>query len=238
MSLVKKHIKKLNNHHCACLAEASSWRRQKSSYALSELRGTRGIKLDVPTSTFCASKAVVISILQSWLAKVFPMERFTTTKRWLVGFAILMFTFSLNAFAYKNTNDDTVFEEYFTYVKVKEINVRIGPNKRYPVKWVIKSVGEPLRVHAKFSEWFRISDVDGEGGWVLANMTSKEFKHAIIKKQKFTYLKQLPADNSASALRLEKGVRVRVKKCNKHNWCKVRIANTEGWLKSTDLWGL
>jgi len=130
------------------------------------------------------------------------------------------------------------FSEYFTYSKATELNLRVGPNKRYPIKWVIKNKGEPLRVHAKFAEWLRVSDIDGEGGWVLENMTDVTRKYAVVTASKPVYLKTLPTDRSASILRLENKVRVRLKKCNQNNWCKIHIANTDGWVQANLLWGV
>jgi SH3-like domain-containing protein len=60
----------------------------------------------------------------------------------------------------------------FVSLKADSVNLREGPNRDHPVKWIFKRAGLPVEITAEFEQWRRIRDSDGTEGWVLQNLLS------------------------------------------------------------------
>ena len=52
----------------------------------------------------------------------------------------------------------------FVSLAAKEVNLRAGPGKNYPVTWVFVRKGLPVMVTAEFEYWRKVRDLDGEAG--------------------------------------------------------------------------
>jgi|GEM_PF-2319476 len=68
----------------------------------------------------------------------------------------------------------------FMVFKSMETNIRTGPGKEYPIKFVSRCKGYPMRVTAHFGNWSMLTDVNGIKGWVNENLMAKG-TNAIIK---------------------------------------------------------
>lgn len=141
------------------------------------------------------------------------------------------FFFILSADAAESNTKD------FTYMKANEVNVRAGPNKRYPIKWIIKNKGEPGRVISQFENWTKIRDIDGDEGWVHNSMLNKKV-HGILLSNKVELLHSGPSDASKPIARLKSGIRFGVQKCLKNSWCLISIDGLNGWIPQSEIWGL
>ena len=60
----------------------------------------------------------------------------------------------------------------FVSLKADSVNLREGPNRDHPVKWIFKRAGLPVEITAEFEQWRRIRDSEGTEGWVLQNLLS------------------------------------------------------------------
>lgn len=125
----------------------------------------------------------------------------------------------------------------FVYMRASEVNVRAGPNKRYPIKWVLKNKGEPGKILSKFENWTKIRDIDGDEGWVHNSMLSKKV-HGILLSEKMILLHSGPSKSSKPIARLKTGIRFGVQKCLKNKWCLVSIGGLNGWVSKSYIWGL
>lgn len=128
----------------------------------------------------------------------------------------------------------------FIYLKSKEVNLRSGPGKEYPIEWVIESKGEPVILLQKFDQWFKVQDFEGASGWAHVAMVSKTNKYAIVRALKGSkHVLMYARDDSSSRMlcKLEGGVRLKVRKC-KEAWCKVEVQDFKGWIESKYLWGV
>jgi len=150
-------------------------------------------------------------------------------KFYSIIFLSFLFVFSVNA-AEKVPQD-------FTYMRSSEVNVRAGPNKRYPIKWILKNKGEPGKILSRFENWTKIRDVDGDEGWVHNSMLSKK-NHGILLSDKITLLHSGPSGESKPIARLKTGIRFGVQKCLKNRWCLISIDGLNGWVHRTKIWGL
>ena len=144
---------------------------------------------------------------------------------------------------------------YYASLKFSEVNVRKGPNSRYPISWVYNKKGEPLEIIAQFEQWYRIRDISGDEGWVKSVMFSKKRSGIIIKPKendlptadktfkstnsnKFYATLYKKADNLSRAIgHIEPSIRVSIKECKKQ-WCKIQSNNVTGWIEKQYLWGV
>jgi SH3-like domain-containing protein len=126
----------------------------------------------------------------------------------------------------------------FYYIRSSEVNLRAGPDKRYPIRWVIKSRGEPVIAIVEFDNWVKIKDIDGDGGWLHSSMLSSA-KHGILLGAKnFELLRSGPSDISRPIARLGSGIRLSVKKCLVNDWCAVSLDGLKGWVHKKSMWGV
>lgn len=148
---------------------------------------------------------------------------------------------------------DDKFVTYFSSIKASEVNVRKGPNTRYPIDWVYKKKGEPVEVVAKFEHWYRIRDVSGDEGWVKSVMLSKRKRTGIVnvsfpsaknaksvkKEDKKLYAElYYKADNRTRILaKIESSKRVDIIQC-KREYCKLQVKELTGWIEKKYLWGV
>lgn len=159
-----------------------------------------------------------------------------------VVFLFFLVCMSSSSFAGKLTEN---FESYFAVIKSSEVNVRKGPNTRYPIEWVFTKKGEPVEVLAKFEHWFRIRDSSGAEGWVKSVMISNKRRNGIIlpknnsKKAKNLYAKlyQEPNHSARVIANIESSKRVELSQCTKL-WCKIKVSNVIGWVDKSDIWGV
>lgn len=127
-----------------------------------------------------------------------------------------------------HTAPDRDFKPIAGSIKSHKVNVRAGPGTNYPILWVYKMRGYPVKAIAHFGGWYKISDVEGEEGWIYQNFFTPK-KTAMISAG-------LPApfyhsrESKNPALLLEEGVVVLLKRCAL-GMCEVGISGEEGWVK-------
>ena len=60
----------------------------------------------------------------------------------------------------------------FVSLSSNKINVRAGPGRRYPIKWIFQRQNLPVKIIAEFDTWRKIKDHEGIEGWVHQRMLS------------------------------------------------------------------
>ena len=141
------------------------------------------------------------------------------------------------------------FVSYYASIKSSEVNVRKGPNARYPIDWVYKKKGEPVEVIGQFEHWHRIRDISGDEGWIKTVMLSKK-RFGVINipkpkktlktnKEVFLYAKlyHKPDALTKEFAHIEDSQRVDITQCQKQ-WCKIKVKDISGWIEKQDLWGV
>ena len=114
--------------------------------------------------------------------------------------------------------------------------MRTGPGRNYPGIWLYKRRDLPIRVIKTYPNWRMIQDVDGAFGWMLVTLLSDR-RTAIVKKGAPRDIHTDPTDSSAVRYRAEAGVVGRIEKC-RDNWCHIAVGNREGWIQTSDIWGV
>lgn len=125
---------------------------------------------------------------------------------------------------------------YYATIATSEANIRTGPSVRYPIQWVYKKHGWPVKVTATFENWRKIDDVYGEVGWVHESLLSGSRSAVINGEEGVKEIYRLPMASSAHVAMAEKGVIVNLTEC-KNGWCKVSVSGAKGWIESKYLWG-
>ncbi len=119
-------------------------------------------------------------------------------------------------------------------LKSKTANVRRGPSTSNQIDWIFAHRGMPLLVLAEYQEWFRVQDVDGEGGWVHTGLLSS-IRTVLVQEDKLT-LREAPRDSAAAVAVLEAGVIARMGECVP-GWCEATVDGYNGWLRKDAIWG-
>ena len=125
---------------------------------------------------------------------------------------------------------------YYASIKADEANIRTGPSVRYPIQWVYTKPGWPVKVTATFERWRKISDINGEIGWVHESLMSSR-RHVIIDGEGVQEVHRLPILTSQVVVIAESGVVAKLLEC-KNQWCKIAVSGDDGWIKSNHLWGV
>lgn len=123
----------------------------------------------------------------------------------------------------------------FVSLSSDEVNVRVGPGKRYPISWVFVRSGWPLEVIAEYEHWRQVRDVDGATGWIHKGLLSNRRTILVTGKRRPMYEDR--EKKSAVLLLAEPGVQGRLLECD-GPWCKVDIAGNEGWMLTSHFYGV
>ena len=144
---------------------------------------------------------------------------------------ILVLFFSILFFLPRSFANESV---NFLSLKNNEVNVRVGPSKKYPIKFTYKKKYLPLEILDKSETWRKIKDFEKNSGWIHISQLSKKKSAINIKNNSVLYKK--PTIYSKPIAKLESGRLVLIKKC-KVKWCKIFSDNYKGWIIKNTLWG-
>lgn len=123
--------------------------------------------------------------------------------------------------------------ENFFSLKYSKVNVRYGPGKDYPIKFIYKKKNLPIKIIDKKENYRRIIDLKKNSGWIHWTQLKKA-NSFIILENKILFKK--PTNFSKPIANLEKGRLLIVKKCQK-NWCNIKTGKYSGWVKTNNTWG-
>lgn len=115
------------------------------------------------------------------------------------------------------------------------VNMRTGPGLRYPILWVFKKQGLPVKIIREFDVWRQIRDHDGEEGWVHKTLLTG--RRSVLIENKIRTLYEEPTLESRPVVKLEPGVIADLEYCEQ-DWCYLEVAGYTGWLQRDHVWGL
>ena len=123
----------------------------------------------------------------------------------------------------------------FVSLDSKEVNLRAGPGKDYPILWVYQRRGLPVEIIQEFDTWRRIRDRDGTVGWVQQNLLSGKRTALVIDEART--MRTDPTGGAKAVAILQPGVVAQIAECGTDNWCRVETKGYKGWLRRDDFWG-
>ena len=127
----------------------------------------------------------------------------------------------------------------FASLKTDRVNLREGPSKDHPTKWVYQRAGLPVEITAEFEIWRRVRDAEGVEGWVLHSLLSGR-RTALVtptKKGENSNIFARASESADVAATLQSGVIVNVRKCD-GAWCLIDGDGFKGYIRQIKLWGV
>ncbi len=111
------------------------------------------------------------------------------------------------------------------------------PGRNYPGTWLYQRRDLPVRVLKLYPNWRLIQDPDGTRGWMLVTLLSDR-RTAIVKPGEPRPVRDGPSDCAHARYLAEPGVVGRIDKCKGNGWCRIEIGKKEGYIRTSDIWGV
>lgn len=113
--------------------------------------------------------------------------------------------------------------------------MRVGPSRDYPIEWVYRRQGLPVKVIRVQEGWRLVSDPDGDQGWIVARLLDPQ-RTALVIGDGLAPIRENPAAGSLLKWNAEPGVVGKLGKCEQ-GWCEFDVAGRKGWIEQNRLWG-
>ena len=153
-------------------------------------------------------------------------------KRWIPAFAgMTMVLLSCPALAQDKQ------PPYWASIASGQAMTHTGPGRNYPNVWLYQRRDLPVRVIKKYETWRLIQDPDGAQGWMLVTMLSDR-RTAIVKPGNPRPLRADRNDAANVRYMAQPGVVGRIDKCKGDGWCRIEIGKKEGYVHTSDVWGV
>ncbi|ONG42536.1 hypothetical protein BKE38_29300, partial [Pseudoroseomonas deserti] len=125
----------------------------------------------------------------------------------------------------------------FVSLRSDEVNLRIGPDTRFPIEWTYQRRDMPVEIIREYNQWRRIRDIDGTEGWV--HQSTLAGRRTFLVRGAERSLHRSEGEGSSVVARLMPGVVGRIRHCRaESHWCEVQIADHRGYIKRSDIWGV
>lgn len=124
---------------------------------------------------------------------------------------------------------------YWVSLKVDRANMRVGPDRSYPIDWVYVRRDLPLKVVRKSGGWRLVEDQDGARGWMLARFLSRD-RTAAVTAAGLADIRSEGAANATLLWRAQPGVIGRLGECAS-DWCELTVGDKHGWIAADSIWG-
>lgn len=124
---------------------------------------------------------------------------------------------------------------YWASIGVDEVNMRVGPSANYPIEWVYRRKGLPVKIVRLNQGWRYVEEPDGTQGWIVGRLLRLE-RTAIIVGEELAAMREAPQDNAVLLWNVEPGVIGALGAC-REGWCEFDVEAREGWVRQERLWG-
>lgn len=124
---------------------------------------------------------------------------------------------------------------YWASITPEIVNMRVGPATSYPIAWVYKRPGLPMKVVRVSEGWRLVEDPDGERGWVLSRFLSRD-RTAIVRGEGVAEMRTAERGLGKLAWRLEPGVTGKLGECD-GGWCEFDVDGRKAYAPQDRLWG-
>ncbi len=124
---------------------------------------------------------------------------------------------------------------YWATIGAEEVNMRVGPSRDYPIDWVFKRKGLPIKVVRLREGWRLVQDPDGDQGWIVSSLLSPQ-RGVLVVGEGVVDILAMPSNGSQVLWRAEPGVVGRLNSCET-DWCEIDIGGRIGWVEQNRLWG-
>ncbi|MEO0418098.1 MAG: SH3 domain-containing protein [Pseudomonadota bacterium] len=124
---------------------------------------------------------------------------------------------------------------YWKSLRYNETFMRTGPSGEYPIDWVYRRQGLPVRVLRTREGWDYVEEPDGTKGWISASQLTRA-RAAIVTDGEPVSLREGPQTEAKMLWRAAPGVVGKLLGC-REDWCEIDIEGRAGWVEAARLWG-
>ncbi|MEO6388599.1 MAG: SH3 domain-containing protein [Croceibacterium sp.] len=124
---------------------------------------------------------------------------------------------------------------YWATMRADEVNMRVGPSEEFPIAWVYRRQGLPVKVVRVREGWRLVQDPDGQRGWIVARLLNP-VRGAIVSGEGLTEMRAEANSGARLLWKVEPGVSGALGSCS-DGWCKFDVAGRKGWVRQSRLWG-
>ncbi|WP_086619943.1 SH3 domain-containing protein [Erythrobacter tepidarius] len=125
---------------------------------------------------------------------------------------------------------------YWAALRYDEVRMRVGPSEEYPIQWVYKRKGLPVKVVRVHEAWRLVEDPEGDKGWIARSQLDPA-RGVLVQGSGLADIRAEPTAGSALRWRAQPGVVGRLTGC-RADWCEVDIGGRKGWIARNRLWGV
>ena len=113
--------------------------------------------------------------------------------------------------------------------------MRVGAGEQFPVQWVYRREGLPVKVVRLMQGWRYVEEPDGTMGWISASLLSRH-RTAIVVGEELAAMREAPSRDAELRWNLEPGVVGDLGECEA-GWCELDVNRHVGWVEQSRLWG-
>lgn len=119
-------------------------------------------------------------------------------------------------------------------IRGSTVNMRTQPNTGSEIMWELKR-GYPLKVVERKGRWLKVSDFEGDKGWVARSLTGHS-PHFVVKS-KTANMRKGPGTQHAIVGKVAYGDLLGTRS-KRNGWAEVvRADGKKGWISQKLLWG-
>jgi len=124
---------------------------------------------------------------------------------------------------------------YWATLRSDEVNMRVGPSEDFPVEWVYRRQGLPVKVVRLNQGWRLVEDPDGARGWIIRRLLDPK-RGAIVIGDGLAEMRASPESGAKLLWRVEPGVVGALGDCE-DGWCRFDVNGNRGWIEAKRIWG-
>ena len=127
--------------------------------------------------------------------------------------------------------------DHFGSIRASKANIRSGPGKHYPIKFIFNTRGVPVHVISEYDNWNEIKDYQGHTGWVSKVLLTKRKTLMVVTSSKNGVKMHNKKDSKSRVIyRLKNFVIGDYLECE-GSWCRMKIKGKKGWVRKNHLFG-
>jgi SH3-like domain-containing protein len=124
---------------------------------------------------------------------------------------------------------------YWATLRYDEVRMRVGPSEEYPIEWVYKRKGLPIKVVRVREGWRLVEDPEGTQGWIASSQLNPA-RGVMVAGSGLVEVRSEPSQAAIIKWRAQPGVVANLLRC-RVEWCEIDAAGRKGWVARNRLWG-
>lgn len=123
----------------------------------------------------------------------------------------------------------------YVALKSDDVNLRVGPGTRYPIRWHYGRARLPVQIIEEFAHWRKIQDHEGTSGWVHKSVV--DGRRTVLVVDAVQNLHARPDTESPVIVQAKPLVIASLLECQP-DWCRVGIQDRKAWVRKSGIWGV